>query len=456
MRSTLLLLLLSACPARPPTGVDDQLRALSVNVEGWNVLHDAEPSREAGTDFGRLSIRGGSAVIDVAIVGTVGDWTLEVVGEPFQIELTQFGFLDGVRCTPTALGVHEGLLVVTAASQPDRSYRVPLRCEGTDAFVTFPLRALDVDGDDVLGVDIQSGDTVLFNRKSWVGDMLFTGGMALVDPGLRDGRFGGSRTEGYFGWSDGLQAYGEDTRGVAWFSQGTDVLLRSDGTTLWREEAGHAPVERFTGLYLDLLWADTDARWAVVTSGDQGWRLRDLYLLDTETGEASEMLTPDGQRWSTGYAAKGLALSPDRAEMLVPSSSFGSASLARIDLSTGQRSELLGPALEHLAEVSIGGDGPSITGWDVTEDFRYAAVVFDNVASDPGGFRQIYSGVYVIELDAGTTWLASVDANANVIDFAGDGFTGSLIETVQLDAEGASVLMANRVLTERSLWLEVP
>lgn len=453
----LLLSGLAGCLGSLPEHADDQLRSLAVNIDGWNVLHDEAPSRENGTDFGPVPVHGFYGFVDARLVGEVQDWTVELEGEPFSLVTNDWGMLDGILCAPPDVGVFEGLLTVTADSQPGRSYRVPLRCEGTEELAVVPVFGSDIEAGQVLGHDISAGTTVRFDLASWSSETLFDGAFTPVPPGLREGVFSGADGVGLFSWDGDRQRYvSPPTPGVSWASADGTVMLHSDGATLVREVLGEAPVERFSGSYLAILWADEDARWAVVSSGNQGWTLRDLFLIDTETGHSEPFVAPDGAPWSTGYGAQGVVLLPDRSAFLLPYSSYGDASFAWVDVQTGARTELLEPALAHLRTVSIGGDGPHISGWDVTPDFRYAAVVFDNIASDPGGFRMVFSGVYVIDLENGTTWLASVHPGGEPLDFVGGGYDGQLIEQVRIAPDGQSVLFAQRYVSQRSIWLEVP
>ncbi|MCA9567664.1 MAG: hypothetical protein KC656_07470 [Myxococcales bacterium] len=453
---------LLGCKGAPPEEVlDEQLRGVGVNVAGWNVLHDAPPSEVDGTDIGGIPVyRGGlldAEVVALRIVGPETSWSLEITGDPaFQLLSDQFGFLVGYTCLPDSSGVKDGLLTVTAASQPGREFRVPLRCEGVTDVGFVPVDVQDIDDDTVVGTFDTTAGTVLFDLSTRAETPVRSDACTVAGSGLTDGVFGGVCWDGVFAYDGTVTSLGFGPYVISWLSADGGVALVAESGVLYRKEGDGAPVEVTSGAFLDILWADSEARYAVVTSGTQGWPIRDTFLVDTTTGESTPFTRPDGEPWATGWGPKGLKLSPDRSKLLIPSSYFGDASFALYDVTTGAETSLLDKALGHLAEHATSGDGASISSWDVTPDFRWAAIAFDVIDADPGGFRQVFSAAYVIDIEDGTTWLASVDADGEPIDFAVGGFDGALLERVRIDASGDTVAFGKRYFSRRQAWTELP
>jgi hypothetical protein len=446
-----------ACVGGLPTAHDEQLRAMGLNVDGFNVLHDAPASTADGTDFGRVPLDVGGVVAPAFRSVRVIDpndqgWTLDVVGDAFGLQ-SSGGFLDGVVCLPPSVGVHDGRLELTSNAQPDRVFRVPLRCEGTRDLQVVDFQGLALDGDTLLG-NTFAGTGGLLDLATRTVDPLPTPIGRIGEPGLQDGVFAGVDGDGAFVWDGARTAIPANPASQVWVDRDGTVALFTENGQLHRWEGG-APVPiGESGLFATVLWADADARWAVTTAGNQGWTVRDLTLHDTVTDTSAPLTQPDGSRWSSGFGARGVVLSPDRTEMLLPFSSFGDVRLERIELATGVRVDLLGAVRDHLA--SVGSPDGNLTAWDVTPDFQHAAVVMDNVFADPGGFRQIYSGVYVIDLEQETSWLVSVGPQGEPLDFVGNGFDGQLIEQVALDPDGERVLFGHRYVTDRTTWVELP
>ncbi|MCB9675936.1 MAG: hypothetical protein H6737_12510 [Alphaproteobacteria bacterium] len=454
------LLLLWACKGGGSDVSDEQLRAVSVQIDGVPMIHDRPPDPAYGT----------SRVVPPAPVDrfpnatmafdVFGPWgTIEVIGSPaFQLVGDGFFGPDAIVCASEVLGTHDATIVITADDQPGREFRVPLRCEVDDLVRAVPMRVQAVEDDGTTHGDhlgIAQWELAKFDATGltvW----------ALPDPWI----FAPGPVDGEMRvWSSGfLFAHdGESpvqTAAIAGITSARafagGAFYVTDGNQLHKNEGVLSTPVGDPRSFLVVEWASADGRYALANSGSDAGDLRTLTLHDTLAGTEAPFVRPDGSPWFTGYAPVGISVAPDLASILVPTSYFDEASLLRLDVATGDETDLLETAVAHVRENATGANGLNLSAWDVTPDHAWAAVVFDSIFADPGGFRQVYSGAYVIEVATGATWLASVGPDGERLAFEGGGFDGALIEHVRISPGGEKVVIAKDVLIDRSAWRPLP
>ncbi|MEZ4318761.1 MAG: hypothetical protein R3F61_14705 [Myxococcota bacterium] len=461
---TVALIALTACTGPTPEGseADEQLRGLGVNVGGNNVLHDAEPSVEAHTRLTGVPIHKDAFLnggfVRVVVVGGIQDWTATLTGDgAFGLIADGFG-LQGIECVPLAPGVYSDTLTFTSPSQPGREFRVPLRCEASDAVRIVPtFGSIIADDGTIAGSDssFTGGTAVVLEPGSSTPTPIGVQDPRFLQHGFGDAGFVGVGTEGLFRWDGAVTALPDagTTIGSAWASEDGEVALYCDGSQLFRVEGSTVEPHGEPELFNVLEWASTDGRFVITNHGNIAGDLRDLTLIDTELGTSAPFVRPDGTPWEQGYAPVGIELSPDLSQILVPTSSFGTTTLTLYERDTADSVDLLTAAVADMAARDAG--SPSLSAFDVTPDFTHVAVAFDNITADPGGFRLDASLVYVVEIPSGRTWLVSVDANGVPIDFALGGFDGRLLEHVALSPDASKVLYGRNYVAERSAWVEV-
>jgi hypothetical protein len=443
----------------------DQLRALGVNVAGRNVLHGSGPSLEDGTHLGPTPLTtdgyltGG--VVPLRIVGTVQDWTAELIGDPafgFVID-DFFGDIVGVTCTPAGPGGVFAELVVTAASQPGREFRVGFACTGDLRAAVMPgeVQALGADGRIAMasgsGVEVIDGSaTVTLDAAGVVPPtgLATDGGVVLLDldGSLRAALPGSSSTE--------VLPMSGAIAGLPWVSEDGQVVTYSNGDDVVRidREAGTATPVGPDRAFTTLSWTSPDGRYALASTGNPFDLSRELTLIDTEAAAPVPFEDASGVPWAETAGFEVAALTADLSSFFEVRSYFYDVGIDLTNTATGSIEPFLDAArsdaaarfseTHHLAEVEF------------TRDLRHVAVVFDNITADPGGFRLDGSGVYVIDLQTGATWLASVDLKGEAMEFARGGFDGRLIGTVRIAPDGGSVVFGGVYRTERAAWVSVP
>jgi hypothetical protein len=451
---------LVGCIGGGQTVADDQLRGVSVLLDGQPLFHDAPADEASSWSTPPTPI----AFYDGAFrpLDVFGPWgTLEVEGPAFTLYTDSLGQPEFLACETDALGRYDGALILTHPDQPGRTFRVAVSCTVDDALRAVPLSATAVDDDGtVYGRFL--GDQAPSTLARW------SAGSGLVDTGVAADLLAPRVA------SQGFVALTDDVGGPrSLFTYDGQDLVQTVQITDW----GHGWATRDGAVYRsadhlrvvqgfsDRIVADLDPIDTIVAVPPSGSHAvmsqTDFFgetvmrLVDLADGSEVPFGQPDGSPWFDPASRVHVRLSDDLGTLTVASAAFLDVSLRQVDLASGTVTERFDPVETLLLERAPRANGLPVKAFDMTPDGTHAVAVVEAIRADSGGFRLEDQIVVVTELATGALWLANTGFEGEDVKL-GDGFDGLAVETVALSPGAEKVVVNGIVQFDRSVWRPLP